>query len=365
VSPGYQRSMMDGPVDSAEVASRPAVAAPPEPTIAAARAAVHEFRDKRNAYAVWLLFVDLGLFGAGQWLAVAGGHVALQALGAALTWLAIVRLFVIGHDACHQALTGSAALNAAMGRVAFLVSLTPYSLWRVGHNLVHHGFNSLRGRDFVWEPRQVDEYRAMSPARRRLERLYRGAGGPAAYYFLEMWWRRLFFPNRREMPTRRVEFLADSLLVAVAAVAWTGAVATLAQARGESVVVALLCAFVVPFVLWNWTMGLIVYLHHTHPDVPWHADRKSWQREGAQLSSTIHLVMPGPVGPLMHHIMEHPAHHLDATIPLYHLRAAQRRLRDIGARFRVQRFTLAHYLQTVRTCKLYDYQAGRWVPFPD
>ena len=51
--------------------------------------------------------------------------------------------------------------------------------------------------------------------------------------------------------------------------------------RGESVAVALRCAFVVPLVLWNGTMGLIVYLHHTHPDVAWHDDRKAWQREGA------------------------------------------------------------------------------------
>lgn len=364
MSAGYQRSLTDLPVHSTESGARPLPLATPAPTIAEARAAVHEFRQKRNAYAVMLLGVDLGLFGAGQWLAVASGQVALQALGAALTWLVIVRLFVIGHDACHQALTSSSALNDWIGRIAFLVSLTPYSLWRVGHNLVHHGFNSLRGRDFVWEPRQVQEYLAMSPGRRRLERLYRGAGGPAAYYFLEMWWRRLFFPNRREMPTRRFEFLADSVLVAAAAAIWIGGVSWAAHGLGESVAVALLCAFVVPFVLWNWTMGLIVYLHHTHPEVAWHDDRKAWQREGAQLSSTIHLIMPGPVGPLMHHIMEHPAHHLDATIPFYHLRAAQRRLKEIGANFRTSRFTLAHYLDCVRTCKLYDYQAGHWVPFP-
>src|SRR5271165_599584 len=56
----------------------------------------------------------------------------------AALWIA--RLFVIGHDACHGAYTPNSLLNKWIGRIAFLPSLTPYSLWEVGHNLAHHGF---------------------------------------------------------------------------------------------------------------------------------------------------------------------------------------------------------------------------------
>jgi omega-6 fatty acid desaturase (delta-12 desaturase) len=66
----------------------------------------------------------------------------------------------------------------------------------------------------------------------------------------------------------------------------------------------------------------------------------------------------------MHHIMEHPAHHLNSNIPLYHLRAAQRHLHQIAAPFKRTPCTLAHYLRCVRICKLYDYTAKSWVPFP-
>jgi hypothetical protein len=31
-------------------------------------------------------------------------------------------------------------------------SLTPFSLWDVGHNVVHHGYTNLKGFDFVWAP---------------------------------------------------------------------------------------------------------------------------------------------------------------------------------------------------------------------
>jgi len=56
----------------------------------------------------------------------------------AALWIA--RLFVIGHDACHGSYTPNKTLNKWIGRIAFLPSLTPYSLWEIGHNLAHHGF---------------------------------------------------------------------------------------------------------------------------------------------------------------------------------------------------------------------------------
>jgi hypothetical protein len=40
--------------------------------------------------------------------------------------------------------------------------------------------------------------------------------------------------------------------------------------------VTLSIACIIPFVLWNWTVGLVVYLHHTHPDVQWYAERREW-----------------------------------------------------------------------------------------
>ncbi len=330
-----------------------------------ARKAMESFRRKRNGYAILLLVIDYGVFGIGQWLAITAQNGWLQVCGMLLTWISIVRLFVIGHDACHQALTSSHRLNQALGRIAFLVSLTPYSLWRVGHNVVHHGFNNLRGRDFVWEPRTPAEYAALSPTARWRERLYRSALGPAIYYIVEIWWRRLFFPNHTQMPTQRAEFKLDSLLVAVFAALWIGLIYRYTSQHGSSFLTTLMVAMIVPSILWNWTVGLIVYLHHTHPEVRWYDDKREWQRDSAQISATLHLIMPWPVGTLMHHIMEHPAHHLDATIPLYHLKQAQQHLGDIGAEFIRTPFTLQHYLRCVRQCKLYDYQQQHWLRFPD
>ena len=77
---------------------------------------------------------------------------AFKALSSALMALATSRLFIIGHDDCHLSLTPSRRMNRIIGRLCFLPSFTPYSLWEVGHNVAHHGCNKLRGHDYVWEP---------------------------------------------------------------------------------------------------------------------------------------------------------------------------------------------------------------------
>lgn len=342
--------------------NRPSVP-PVEFSVSQLRSALEPFRAKRNWLALSLFAFDFGLFGLGQYLAV-GGEGWLRVMGAVLTWLAIVRLFVIGHDACHQALTGNPKLNEFIGRAAFLVSLTPYSLWRVGHNVVHHGFNNLRGRDFIWEPKEVREYLAQPRWRRAVERLYRSALGPAPYYFVEIWWKRLFFPNRRQMPSVRAEFILDSFLVALAASIWIAVIHGYTLSHERAFAQALLAGFLGPFLVWNWTIGVVVYLHHTHPDLRWYGNRREWQRDLAQISATAHIIMPKPLGAALHYIMEHPAHHLNATIPLYNLAAAQRRLQAMGARFTSTRLTVRHYLRCVRSCKLYDYREKRWLEFP-
>ena len=104
--------------------------------------------------------------------------------------VAISRLFIIGHDACHHSLTPHRTLNKWLGRIAFLPSLTPYSLWDVGHNVVHHGYTNLKGLDFVWAPSTREESEALSAPRRLMDRIYRSGWAPGLYYMVEIRWKR-------------------------------------------------------------------------------------------------------------------------------------------------------------------------------
>ena len=274
------------------------------------------------------------------------------------------RLFVIGHDACHQSLTPHRRLNQWLGRIAFLPSLTPYSLWEVGHNVVHHGYTNLKGFDFVWAPCTAQEFAALTPTRRLLDRIYRSGWAPGLYYMLEMWWKRMFFPSRTQMPTRRRVFLLDNLLVSAFGLVWVSALAFSAGITGQDLLPVLLTGFVVPFLFWCAMIGFVVYVHHTHTEVQWHAERAAWSRAQPFVSTTVHLTFPLGIGSAMHHIMEHTAHHVDMSIPLYRLKGAQSTLEHmLPGRIVVQPFSWRWYFDTARRCKLYDFERGCWTDY--
>jgi omega-6 fatty acid desaturase (delta-12 desaturase) len=310
-----------------------------------------------------VLACDLALFLVGTALVLYAGHLSLKILGTAIVTAAIVRLFLIGHEACHGSFFRSARANAILGRLAFLPSLTAYSLWEVGHNVAHHGFNNLKGRDQVWAPFSKAEFDALPPRRQALERLYRSGFGWGAYYLLEMWWKKLYFASRREIGASRRRYHLDSLLVTVAAALWVGLVAWVARDTGQSVALLVTLAAVIPFLLWNGIIGFVVFLHHTSPRIAWFANRHEWQRARAYMTATAGVRFPFGLDRALHDIMEHHAHHLNPRISMFQLRSAQQNLRHRYPELCAYRLDRVAYRDLVRQCKLYDFQNHAWLDF--
>ena len=93
-------------------------------------------------------------------------------------------------------------------------------------------------------------------------------------------------------------------------------------------------------------------------------DRADWARAQPFISTTVHLTFPLRFGAVLHHIMEHTAHHLDMSIPLYRLRSAQKMLEDLlPQRIVIQRFSWRWYFETARRCKLYDFTRRCWTAY--
>lgn len=274
------------------------------------------------------------------------------------------RLFVLGHDACHGSLTDSPPHNHLLGRIAFLPTLTPFSLWEVGHNIAHHGFNNLRGKDFVWTPLSRGEYDTLPLWRQRLERLYRSPWGMGLYYLNEIWWRKLFFPNQKEMPSRRESFEADSTLCAAFAAVWAAVLILGGAVTGQSILALLVLGLVLPFLVWCHIMGFVVYVQHTHPSVRWYDSKEKWSADQAFLTGTVHVQLWPLASRFLHHIMEHTAHHVDMSVPYDKLQKAQAQLeQNLPAAVVVQPFTWNWFVRTTRECQLYDYEAQRWEQF--
>jgi omega-6 fatty acid desaturase (delta-12 desaturase) len=111
-------------------------------------------------------------------------------------------------------------------------------------------------------------------------------------------------------------------------------------------------------------MSFVIYLHHTHPELKWYNDEAEWKRLASQAHSSVHVIFPGPVNLMFHWIMEHNAHHARPSIPLYHLRHAQKVLEaSEDGNIIVFHWTPWAHLHVSRRCKLYDYEAKRWRDF--
>jgi omega-6 fatty acid desaturase (delta-12 desaturase) len=320
--------------------------------------------ERKTAIAIALQILDTVLFLSGVFATIYFESIWLKLLFAIATGFVIGRIFILGHDACHQSFTPHKKLNKILGRLAFLPSLTPYSLWEVGHNIVHHGQTNLKGFDFVWAPLTVQEFAALSPAEKMLQRIYRSGFGPGLYYFIEMWWKKMFFPSKKSMPSSRPEFLWDNLLVSFFAIVWILALVWAAVATDQSILLSVVMGFLIPFAFWNVMIGFVVFCHHTHPSVSWYADKSEWLRAQPFVSTTVHLTFPMMWGAWVHHIMEHTAHHVDMSVPLYQLKEAQAKLEEmLPGRVIVQKFSWAWYFETAKLCKLYDTDHKCWLDF--
>ena len=279
--------------------------------------------------------------------------------------VSLARLFILGHDACHGSLFASPSANQIVGRLLFFPTLTTFSLWYVGHNLAHHGFANLKGRDRVWVPLSPEDYAALPSWRQRLERLYRSVWGFGLYYAVELWLKSLFFPSRQHGGARRRIFWLDAWLTAFAGAGYVAFLIWRAEATGQAWWLLVLLGAVIPFALWNYLMGFVTFLHHNGPDTRWFDSRTRWSRFGGRDDLTRDIRLPFGSEKLLHGIMRHRAHHFDTRIPNYRLGLASRKLFASDARGLQGHFVGWSELRRItRGCALYDYKASRWMAFP-
>ena len=309
--------------------------------------------------------LDVGLYALLLSCVVGFTNPVLRLALSVLQGLVIARLFILGHDAAHGSLLPRKWMNDLLGRLLFLVSATPFSLWQLGHNTIHHAFTNLRGKDTVWTPRSPAEFAKLPRYRRLLERFYRTPAGVGVYYANELWWKKLFFPNRREVAMQRTSYRLDSAMVLLYFVFLTG----LAVLSAKTLILAAVNVFLVvvlPTGVFLWLMGFTIFLHHTHPSVRWFADRSEWSFAGSQLEGTVHILFPRWANRIMHNIFDHTAHHIDVRIPFYRLPAAQAAVEDeLGDHIVMEKFSWKTFKETLHRCALYDYDEHVWHAFDE
>lgn len=308
----------------------------------------------------WLLYM-LGL------LAIIYSPWWLMPLPAMLTSFVIGALFVISHDAAHDAFTPRQWINSIVARVCFLPAWHSYTGWVHAHNHVHHGWTNLRTKDYVWSPMSKSEYDRLSFVDRALVRLYRSSLGYSFYYMYEVLLKKIFI-LQPEVRNRKVRWLwvLDDLALVGGIVLQSVAIVELSRWMGITTNPAwlILGTVLLPAFLANYWIGFITYLQHTHPLIPWFDNQEDWSFYMGQIKGTTHTQFSYKINSLIHNVMEHTAHHVDPRIPLYHLPVAQKKLEMAYPGDVVEhKFSFRTLLRTLRICQLYDFENHRWLSF--
>ena len=326
-----------------------------------------EFRHRSIVRAGALLSVSAGVYLASMvgavWLPTFFGRTV--ALTTATVMLGA--LFIIGHDAAHNSFTPYGWMNRLLGRLVLLPAWHPYTSWAFAHNVLHHGGTNLRGKHPDFVPMTKEEYERLPPWRQRLERLYRSPLGPGFNYLFSFYFGYILFPTKGRRPPQRRQFEWDRFLVFGFFALQVIGMYLLARQKSGLFLPPLAYAFfdvILPWLIWIQFMGFVSFIQHTHPRLAWYDDPKEWSFYHVQLKSSTHVVFPFPIERMLNNIMDHAAHHIDPTIPLYHLPKSQRLLeRSCEEHAAIVSWSPRQYLELCRVCKLYDFRRHCWTDF--
>ncbi|MEY2626687.1 MAG: hypothetical protein RJB08_446 [Actinomycetota bacterium] len=283
-----------------------------------------------------------------------------------VTGLCISGIFVLGHDASHNALFDSRRLNAVIARIAMLPSAHIESAWDFGHNRVHHGHTVKQGMDFVWHPSTSEEWRAMSAYRRLQHRIEWSPLGAGLYYGRNVWWNKMMrFRSEGKLGetiSRDRRVMTAILVVAAAGVGYAGW-----RASGNVAGVAwmILKVAVIPWMLFTWMIGFVVYVQHVNPNIRWYP-RREWSKFKGQMEGTTNLRVSRWLNFFVHNIFTHVPHHVDMRIPFYKLPSAMRAIEAAFPKVMItKKFRMRDYVSATSQCKVYDFTAGAWSRYPD
>lgn len=275
--------------------------------------------------------------------------------------LALAGMFVVGHDAAHGSLFDSKKINKVVGRLLFLPELHSYEGWLLGHNRLHHGHTVRDQMDFVWLPSTPEQYEAMSAFRKFQHRVEWSFIGSGFYYIRNVWWDKMisFTPPARY----RDRIKKDVRFVAIFAAATMAVLFAYGMNHYSSILGGAWIVFKVVAVPWFGFMTIIgwtVYVHHISPDIKWWP-RNEWDSHKGQIEGTTVLHCPRIINTLFfYNIFVHVPHHVDMRIPCYNLQKAADALVAEFPDIVEKKLKFRDYLHTVKTCKLYDFEAHTW-----
>jgi omega-6 fatty acid desaturase (delta-12 desaturase) len=323
----------------------------PDPSRLRRELAVYQHPDHRRSLLELLVTIaPLVMFWGLALVAAGHGWLWLGALFTAPAAAFLVRLFMIQHDCGHGALFRPRSANVWTGRLAGVLTMTPYDYWRRTH-AVHHatsGHLDRRGLGGI-ETLTVDEFIAL-PAHRRLA--YRAYRNPIVMFGLGPAY---MFIAQHRLPVGLMKDRAAWLSVGGANVGLALLILlefALAGALGALVIHLLIILMAATAGMW------LFYIQHQFENGYW-ARSGTWTAHDAALRGSSHLVMPPLCRWLTANIGAHHIHHLGSRIPFYRLPEVIRNHPELEA---CGQMTLRESFRCAGLA-LWDETEGRLAPF--
>lgn len=285
--------------------------------------------------------------------------IPLKLIFGILAGIATSSMFVWAHDAAHGSLFKNRVISEILGTLFMLPSLNMYRLWSYGHNRIHHGFTSYSPLDWIWRPLTISEYRELSNIRRFFYRIERNLYGCGLHYIYKVWWPKMVMFMPEDFTTKKkLGMIANKMITVVFAIA----ISVVFYSHGGFI--SVLSALIVPFVVFNYVISLVVYLHHTHPDIPFFDERNEWNFTIGALYCTTVIRTNWLIEKITHDILIHTPHHVDIRIPFYRLKPAFKSIQvNYNQYLHEYRLNIQILKHIFKSCKLYDYKNHVWYTF--
>ncbi|MDQ5922022.1 MAG: fatty acid desaturase [Pseudomonadota bacterium] len=316
---------------------------------------------KRSMSTVWFWCIfDLAFYIFFMYEVFAVQSVVAKIIFGLLAGVAASAMFVLAHDAAHGAMFKNKWVAEVLGTVYMLPALNSYRLWCFGHNRIHHGFTSFSPIDWIWRPLTIDEYSALGWFKKLLYRAERSLWGCGLHYIVKVWWPKMVMFMPDDLQPSKVRAIKIGKLVVVVFAVVLGIFAYV-----NSGFIGVLSTLVLPFIVFNYVISLIIYLHHTHPQIPFFDERTEWNHTiGAVFCTTVIHTNWLIDRFITHHILIHTPHHADIRIPFYRLKMAFNSIKDHYSEYiHEYRMSWSTLLHIFRSCKLYDYKKHVWYNF--
>jgi len=260
--------------------------------------------------------------------------VPLYLLGCVVLAAWVVRLFVIQHDAGHNALSPSPLLNQLIGHICSVFEFTPFVHWHRHHWHHHRTAGNLEQQDGLGDiyTLTVAQFRALPHWKQWVYRGFRNRWHffclSPTYLFLIM--HRFPLVNFPFSPiVQKPKFIdwanilaLDALYIVLGWWAWTH----------WAVAQAWVITYGIAFMIAATTGVLLFYTQHQF-EMTYYEHDDEWSFYDSSMQGSMTLRLPYPwMEWMIGNINFHSLHHLKPNIPMYDLPKCHTRLQQIGVR---------------------------------